>query len=170
MEIRLALPCEAPALAALGARLFRATYGEQVPQADIEQYVAANFTAEAQAREIAGAGAAVLVAADASGLMAYAQLRSSTPPLAGAEPGALEIARFYLDSRLHGKGLAGALMAACLDWARGQGKTRAWLQVWELNPRAMAFYAKQGFADGGQTSFQLGGMVYVDRVWVRSLK
>ena len=169
MEIRPALPAEAAALAGLGARLFRGAYAGQVPEPDIEVYLAAAFTPAAQVREITAAGAAVLVAADAGGLAAYAQLRTSAPPLARADPRSLEIARFYLDPRLQGTGLASRLMAACLDWGRERGQATVWLQVWELNSRAIAFYLKEGFADAGQTTFQVGNILYRDRVMTRTL-
>jgi len=169
MEIRPALPAEAAALAELGARLFRHTYADQVPRPDIEAHVAVAFTPEAQARELAGPGAAVLLAVAAGVLVAYAQLRTSAPPLAAGDPRSLEIARFYLDPPLQGTGFASTLMAACLDWGRRQGRTAVWLQVWELNPRAIAFYLKEGFADVGQTTFQVGNILYRDRVMTRPI-
>jgi hypothetical protein len=94
MEIRPALRSEAPALAALAARLFRSTYADQVPLPDLEAYIASACTTEAQAGEIDAPGAAVLVAVDGSALAAFAQLRTGPAPLAGADPEALEIARF----------------------------------------------------------------------------
>jgi GNAT superfamily N-acetyltransferase len=60
-------------------------------------------------------------------------------------------------------------MGACLDWARSQGKRNVWLQVWEVNSRAIAFYVKEGFVDAGQTSFQVGNSLYRDRVMTRTL-
>ena len=169
MEIRPALASEAPALAALAARLFRSTYADQIPLKDMETYIASAFTAEIQAQEIAAEGAAVLVAVREGDLAAYAQLRTAPPPMAGADPEALEIARFYLDPLLHGTGFASTLMGACLDWARRRGQRNAWLQVWEVNRRALGFYAKEGFQDAGQTTFQVGNILYRDRVLVRKI-
>ena len=168
MDIRPALPSEAAVLAALGARLFRSTYADQVPMQDIESYVAGAFTPEAQGREIAADNGAVLLGELDGEPRAYALLRTSAPPLANADPDSLEIARFYLDPPLHGTGRAGTLMDACLDWARARGKHNAWLQVWELNKRAIAFYQKQGFTDMGQTTFQVGNILYRDRVMTRA--
>jgi GNAT superfamily N-acetyltransferase len=169
MEIRPALLSEAPALAELAARLFRTTYADQIPLHDMETYIASTFTAEGQVRAIAAEGAAVLVAAEGADLMAYAQLRTGPPPLARADSGALEIARFYLDPLLHGTGFSSTLMAACLDWARQRGQELVWLQVWEVNRRALGFYAKEGFKDAGQATFQVGNILYRDRVLMRRL-
>jgi hypothetical protein len=35
-----------------------------------------------------------------------------------------------------------------------------------LNKRAIAFYQKVGFVDAGQTTFQVGNILYRDRVMV----
>ena len=169
MEIRPALSSEAAALAELAARLFRTTYAEQIPRCDMEAHIAAAFTAETQAAEIGAPGGTVMVAAEGPRLAAYAQLLTAPPPLARADPEAMHIARFYLDSPLQGTGFAGTLMGACLDWARSQGKRNVWLQVWEVNSRAIAFYVKEGFVDAGQTSFQVGSILYRDRVMTRTL-
>ena len=169
MEIRTAHPSEAAAVAELAARLFRWTYADQVPLPDTEAYIRSALTAEALAAEMAEAGAAVLVGADGHDLAAYAQLRTAPPPLARADPEAMEIARFYLDPLLQGTGFASTLMEACLDWARRRGQRNAWLQVWEVNRRAIAFYLKEGFTDAGQTTFQVGNILYRDRVMVRTL-
>jgi GNAT superfamily N-acetyltransferase len=169
MEIRPAIPTEAPALAKLAARLFRSTYADQIPLRDMEAYIASAFTAEAQAAEIEAPGATVLVAVDGLDLAAYAQLRTAPPPMAHGDPDAMEIARFYLDPLLQGTGFASTLMQMCLDWARRRGKRNVWLQVWEVNRRAIAFYVKEGFTDAGQTTFQVGNILYRDRVMTRTL-
>jgi GNAT superfamily N-acetyltransferase len=169
MKIRPALPEEASALAELGGRLFRASYTEQVPLRDMDVYIASAFTAAAQAAEIGAPGATILVGAEGPDLVAYALLRTAPPPMAHADPDAMEIARFYIEPRLHGTGFASTLMQACLDWARRRGQRNVWLQVWELNRRAIAFYVKEGFTDVGQTTFQVGNILYRDRVMTRTL-
>ncbi|GEM_PF-1873417 len=53
------------------------------------------------------------------------------------------------------------------NWPRGQ--TSIWLQAWEVNHRAIAFYVKEGFKDVGQTTFQVGSLQYRDRVLTLTL-
>lgn len=164
MEIRPALPSEAPILAKLGARLFRDTYAGRVPEAEIASYVTTAFTPEAQAEDILCPGGGVLIAWEGTEPVAYAQLRPSPCPTPFPFPDPLEVARFYLDSPWHGSGLAGKLMGACRDWASTQGRGALWLQVWEENPRAIRFYAKQGFQGYGDTTFRVGTILYRDEV------
>jgi len=47
-------------------------------------------------------------------------------------------------------------MASLLDVAVVGGADVAWLGVWEQNPRAISFYAKNGFAVVGEHVFVLG--------------
>ena len=57
----------------------------------------------------------------------------------------MEIARFYADAPWVGRGVGKTLMESCLDVAREKGCDVVWLDVWEKNLRAIAFYAKWGF-------------------------
>jgi len=165
MEIRPALPAEAPALTALALRLFRETYADRIPAEAIAQHAASAFRPEVQLAELQAPGGCVLVAAEEGlpELRAYAQLRPAPAPAT------LEVARFYVDSPWHGTDLAAGLMAACLAWAGPRGYRRLCLQVWEENPRAIRFYLKQGFSDEGPTTFQVGPIVYRDRVMAREV-
>jgi len=158
MEIRPALPADAPALTALGLRLFQETYAGRIPAEAIAQYVGGAFRPEVQLAELQITGGCVLIAVEGSELRAYAQLRPAPAPAT------LEVARFYVDSPWHGQGLAAQLMAACRAWAGPRGYRHLCLQVWEDNPRAIRFYLKQTFLDAGATTFQVGPIVYRDRL------
>ena len=169
MDIRPALPTEAPALTELGRRLFLATYTDQIPTADLDEHVAAIFHPDAQLREITCPGGCVLVAVEGAELHGYAKLRPGPPPGPQAVPDALEVARFYVAPPHHGTGLATDLMSSCLTWAGREGRKQLWLQVWEANPRAIAFYGKLGFRNAGATTYKLGNIIYCDRVMSRGV-
>jgi GNAT superfamily N-acetyltransferase len=128
----------------------------------MEAYIAASFTPQAQTEEIQAQGGALFAALEGAEPIAYAKLRVAPAP--HSLPITLEIARFYLDQRWHGSGVAASLMAAVLAWGGERGHARVWLQAWEENPRALAFYKRQGFQDEGPTTFQVGDIVYRDRV------
>jgi len=72
--------------------------------------------------------------------------------------------RFYVDRPAQGHGVAHALMDEVRAAARGLGGSHLWLSVWERNPRAIAFYAKEGFVDVGSTDFYVGPDRQTDRV------
>lgn len=104
-----------------------------------------------------------------AGLVAYAQVRRHTPPPCVTHSRPVELRRFYVDRPAQGRGLAQRLMTEVLKEARGLGGEHLWLCVWEHNPRAQAFYARQGFVDVGQVDFMVGPDRQNDRVLVAPL-
>ncbi|WP_243382979.1 GNAT family N-acetyltransferase [Geothrix alkalitolerans] len=172
MLIRIALPSEAPALAALGERLWRETYTGLIPASNLELHLAETFGPRQQAAELADPACRTLVIAEGNALLGYTLLRACGPEEGMASfhfVNPLEVARFYVDASLHGRGAAQALMAAALDHAASAGHDGVWLQVWEQNPRAIRFYAKAGFQDVGEATFRVGEQVDRDRVLVHTL-
>ncbi len=61
-------------------------------------------------------------------------------------------------------------MRACLGEAIAAGADVVWLDVWERNPRAIAFYRKLGFAENGDHVFPLGNDPQRDIVMVRAVR
>jgi ribosomal protein S18 acetylase RimI-like enzyme len=172
MRIRTALPTDAQALAALGERLWRETYAGLIPASNLELHLAGTFGARQQAAELADPGCHTLVLERAGALLGYALLRACRPESATASfhfVNPLEVARFYVDATLHGRGAAQELMAAVLDHAATAGHDGVWLQVWEQNARAIRFYAKAGFTDAGEATFRVGEQVDRDRLLVHGL-
>lgn len=47
------------------------------------------------------------------------------------------------------RGIGDALVAACVEWARGRGAKEVVLHVFPHNPGAVALYRKHGFEDRG---------------------
>ena len=172
IAIREASIDDAPALSQLGAATFRETFeGTNTPE-DMAQYLAEAFTPEQQAAEIGDPAATVLLAEHSgeSGVVAlvgYAHLVSGPAPEAVRGPAPLELKRLYVASAWHGRGVAQALMDASIDAARARGAQTIWLGVWERNPRAVAFYAKYGFARVGEHTFVLGADAQTDWLLAR---
>lgn len=167
-RVRALAPNDASAYSAFAERLFREAYAGGYDPSDIDDYVARSFSPERQAAEIGEPGGRVLVIEDQrNGLLGYAHLRESpTPPeLAGRY--AVEIARFYVDRRWHGQGIARVLMSACVAEARSRGANALWLLVYQNNARAVAFYEKSSFRKAGTQPFRLGSRVDQDWLMVR---
>ena len=169
MVIRPALPADAQELALLGRRLWRETYVELIPASDLEPYLAETFGPSQQVAELTDPTCRTLVLAEGGALLGYAWLRAKAPEVEVPIKNPLEVARFYVDRSLHGRGAAQSLMAAVLAHAVSAGHDGVWLQVWEENPRALRFYAKAGFRDVGETVFLVGSLSYRDRLLVQKL-
>jgi diamine N-acetyltransferase len=172
--VRLATAADAERLSGFAVEAFRDTYEPHNTPADMARYVAGAFTVEQQAVAIADTGGAVLLAegVDDAGLVhlvGYAHLVSSAPP-PGVGPAPVELKRLYVGRQWHGRGVAQELMDATLDAARKRGAQTLWLGVWERNARAIAFYAKYGFARVGELTFMLGEDVQCDWLMARPLE
>ncbi|GLC23838.1 GNAT family N-acetyltransferase [Roseisolibacter agri] len=167
---------DAPALSRLAASTFRETFAHENTPEDMARYVAEAFTPERQAAELTDPAGTVLVAessadmgAAGAELVGYVHLVAGPAPAAVQGPAPLELKRLYVARAWHGQGVAQALMDAALDAARARGARSLWLGVWERNPRAVAFYAKYGFARVGEHTFRLGDDAQTDWLLARPL-
>ena len=170
LPIRRGVPADAEALAAFAARTFHETFAADNRPEDMRDYLASAFGIEHQSRELADCGVATLLVHDAGMLVAYAQVRRITPPACVTHERAIQLRRFYVDRPYQGRGIAQPLMSAVHDAVRAFGGRHVWLGVWEHNPRALAFYRKQGFVDVGYEDFHLGSDRQIDRILVTPLR
>ena len=169
IKIRVASPADAAALAQIAEETFRQAFGELNAAADMELHCRSHFGTARQGAEITAADGASLLVECQGELVGFSQLRWSAAPdcVAGPSPG--EIARFYLLSEFHGKGVASELMRVSLETLQSHDCKTAWLGVWQENPRAIAFYRKHGFHVVGEQIFVLGNDHQRDFVLTRSL-
>jgi ribosomal protein S18 acetylase RimI-like enzyme len=72
-----------------------------------------------------------------------ALLRQVHPAVESRKP--IQLWQIYVVPDFHGAGIAAELLAAALEYARGQSHDVIWLGVSEHNARAVAFYRKHGF-------------------------
>lgn len=170
LSIRLAGPDDAAAVGAFGERSFRETFGPDNRPEDMDAYCRATYGLERQRAELVAPDRITLLAEVDGALAGYAQLRDGPVPAYVTGPDPIELLRFYVDRRWHGQGIAAGLMEQTVSQARRRGRRTLFLAVWERNPRAIAFYRKQGFRDVGAQPFQLGQDVQTDRVMMRAVE
>lgn len=170
VRIRRAILDDAPALSALAQRLFEQTYLAANNPRNVKAYVSTAFTTDAQRAELNDQQRRYIVCDNGPEMVAYALLRTDSKQslVQGAQQ--VELERFYVDGTLHGGGVAHALMDEVLVTAMETGADSMWLDVWEHNPRAIAFYGKRGFVDAGTSTFELGDEKQTDRIMWRFLQ
>ena len=169
LVIRAAGEADARVLSAFASAAFNTTFRPDSDPADIDAYVADAFGPERQAAEIADPDRSCLLLVDGLHVVGYAMLRRDPGESEPRQTRLIELQRFYVDKAWHGRGVAARLMEACLRLAGEQQAATIWLGVWERNPRAIRFYAKQGFVDVGSQEFRLGSDLQTDRVMSRSV-
>ena len=178
LMIRRAEPADAAALAAFGARTFTDAFGAGNTPDDLAAYLARAYGERQQLTQLADPHIVTLLvesrvpradprAADA--FVAFSQVRRATAPPCVTFPSPVELWRFYVAREWHGQGVAPALMEATLEAGRELGGASIWLSVWQKNPRAIAFYAKSGFAVVGSAVFVVGSDHQSDHVMAREI-
>ncbi|MFZ5624733.1 MAG: GNAT family N-acetyltransferase [Gemmatimonadota bacterium] len=156
ITIRRVTPGEAAILADLAARTFRDAFGAANRAVDLELHIRTHYGAARQAAELADPRMTALFV-EADGMIAgYTQVRDGPAPACVSGPRPIELWRFYVDHVWHGRGIAAPLMDAVKAEARRRGGRTLWLGVWERNPRAIAFYRKQGFSPVGSQVYVVG--------------
>jgi ribosomal protein S18 acetylase RimI-like enzyme len=171
IAFRLADGADAPALAEFMARNFIAAYGHCSTPGNIAAAVAEHYGIAAQQRQLADAARCNLLAVAGDGSIAgHAQLRFGTaaPPAVVPLPAA-ELARFYVDTAWHGRGIAQAMMAEVRARAAARGARSLWLSVWQDQPQAIRFYEKEGFRIAGALVFVVGDDPKDDWLMLREL-
>lgn len=165
-HLRRGVLADAAALADLAARTFAETFGPDNDPAHIAAHLARHYGVTQQSMELADPDTVTILATRGDALVAFAQVRRHTPPPCVTQARPVELRRFYVDKPAHGTGLAQRLMGEVRIAAGELGGAHAWLSVWERNPRAIAFYARQGFVDVGSVDFLVGPDRQNDRVMV----
>jgi ribosomal protein S18 acetylase RimI-like enzyme len=167
--IREATASDAALLSQLGARTFSETFAADNTPADMAAYLAASFSPEQQAAELAEALTTFLIAEIDKVAVGYAMLHPGAMPHPAGSEKPIELVRLYVSRDWHGRGVGEALIQQCMDLARQKGYRTLWLGVWEHNARARAFYRKWQFQEFGEHVFQLGGDSQNDILMARAL-
>lgn len=137
---------------------------------NMEAYMSENFTLQKFSAQLADTRVTFMIAELEATPVAFAKLYVGDAPSCVRGSAPIEIERFYVDQRFHGRGVAHTLMQACLDRAGQSGHKTVYLSVWEDNHRAIAFYRKWGFEIVGSQVFQLGDEAQNGLLMERSLQ
>ena len=159
-----AVEADAEALAEFAQRSWLATFGHlPYPRDDLAAYLQKSYGAEIQRAEIADPEVRYHLALRDGAIVGYCMMGVVAMPVEDA--GGLELHRLYVDESVKGAGVADALMADAVAWARERAATALYLSVWEKNERAQRFYRRHGFADHGEWEFMVGATADRDLIW-----
>ena len=162
ITLRPASPADNELLAEMGARTFAETFGPDNTPENMAAYLAASFSPARQAAELAEPNSLFLIAEVDGAAQGYVRLRQGPAPACVTSARPMEIVRLYSRQAFIGRGVGAALMRASLAEAAHRGCDTVWLDVWERNPRAIAFYERWGFRSVGTAVFPLGADLQTD--------
>ena len=151
-------------LAAFAARTFPLACPPSVAPDNVASFIAANLSDTRFADYLSDPQRIILVARKDGRIIAYAML------IRDVSDGRVELSKMYVESALHGSGVATALMDGALAAAAEWGAQSVWLGVNQKNERAQRFYTKSGFAVTGTRTFRLGIHTEHDYVMTRAMQ
>lgn len=158
ISIRLATVNDAKLLTDLAYTTFWDAFADHPKNApdDLAVYMQQAFSEEQITAELADAKSIFLLAEVHGKLAGYAKLivESTEDGITAQNP--IELSRLYSHQEYLGKGVGQGLMNKGFELAKSNKHDVMWLGVWEYNPRAQAFYTKNGFREVGKHTFQLG--------------
>ncbi len=162
VDIRSASLADTNLLAEMGAKTFADSFGADNTPEDMAAYLAASFSPDQVAKELADSASVFLIAEIDGAPVGYVKLKASErlPGISGERP--IELVRIYSIKEWIGHGIGAALMRASLEEAARLGCDTIWLGVWEKNLHAREFYRRWGFVDVGTHTFQLGSDLQTD--------
>lgn len=155
MQIRTATADDAQRLSALAMQVWMHTYATEGVSSAIAGYVLSEFSVERFQALLSEPSSRVLVAEQNLHLIGYAVIRfgSHCPQPCSSQT---ELSTLYVQAPFTGQGLGTTLLKEAESCARQRAGCALWLTVNAHNTRAMAFYAKHGYAKLGITQFRLG--------------
>lgn len=161
--IRRLVVADAPALASFAESCFREAFGAHFEAPCMKALCTTAFAYSVIERLILDG---VWLAGDWQGYIALGEVPCPIPKL---ESPTLELARLYVPRCWQGKGIADQLMRRfMIEVAERRGHS-IWLQAYEGNPRALAFYRRWGFTDFGPYSLTCEGITLPHRMMGRNL-
>ena len=165
--LRPATPDDAATISALAIQVFLDTYATEGVRPDLAREALREYAAEAFDARLREPQRRFVLAERGTGLVGFAEVMlQALPAPAGVLTGA-ELIRLYVQPAAQGLGLGRALIRAAESLTSDAGLAALWLTAWDGNHRALAFYAHEGYADVGATSYSFEGNSYGNRVLAR---
>ena len=168
-ELRAAQAEDALCLSVLAMQVYLDTYATQGIRAAIARDVQAQFSTAVFEQLLRREDTWLQVAEQRGHLIGFAQNTwGATHTLATARRPA-ELARLYVQEPFTAKGVGTALLHRAEHAAHSRGCDVLWLTPWVHNLRALAFYARRGYADHGVTVHLIEGEAHGNCVFAKPL-
>jgi diamine N-acetyltransferase len=156
IEIKKVDPSEIAELRDISVRTFYETFSEQNSASDMQKYLDNNLSLKHLSDELADENSEFYFAIYENEIIGYLKVNLGGAQTELKEESSLEIERIYVLKEFHGKAVGQLLYERAFKIANQREVDYVWLGVWEKNPRAIAFYKKNGFEEFDKHIFRLG--------------
>jgi len=132
------------------------TYGIFNTPENMSAYLETHFSKKAIIDQLNDSQVQFFLAEQNNTILGYIKVNRGSAQTESNYPNTLEIERIYVLSEFHGKGYGKLLLQKAIDVAKNDHLESVWLGVWDQNPKAIAFYERNGFSTFGVHEFLLG--------------
>jgi diamine N-acetyltransferase len=157
-------------LRAIGRQTFYETFAAGNTEENMNKYLEEGFSTEKLTAELNDKNSEFYFASVDNQVIGYLKLNFGQSQTEIKEDKTLEIERIYVLKEYHGKSVGQILYDKAIQTARLKNADYVWLGVWEKNPRAIAFYSKNGFVEFDKHIFKLGDDEQTDIMMKLKLK
>lgn len=144
------------ALQTISKQTFHETFSAANTEENMKRYLEEGFSIEKLTSELIDANTEFYFAVLDDRVIGYLKLNFGNSQTELKDEKAIEIERIYVLNEFHGKNVGQLLYNKAIQQAEANNADYIWLGVWEENPRAIAFYTKNGFEAFDQHVFKLG--------------
>jgi len=169
VQLRPATKEDALCLSVLATQVFLDTYATTGIRPAIAREVLHSFSVSAIACLLNQKGTFFHVAERDGHLLGFSQITLGTRQESVIATRPVELDRLYVQEPFTRMGLGSQLLHASETSVIQRGADVMWLTPWVHNARALQFYARQGYADIGSTSFLMDGEAHENRVLCKQL-
>ena len=156
IEIKKVDPSEIDKLRDVSVQTFVETFSEQNSASDMQMYLDNSLSLKQLSKELSDENSEFYFAIYENEIIGYLKVNHGDAQTELKEESSLEIERIYVLKEFHGKAVGQLLYERALKIANQREVDYVWLGVWEKNPRAIAFYKKNGFIEFDKHIFRLG--------------
>ena len=168
-RLRPAVIDDALCLGVLGTQVFLDTYATGGIRPTLAREVLSSFSTEACRAFIAAPDSWVCVAEADGHLVGFSHFALAAQHELAPEGVQAELVRLYVQEPFTGRGIGSRLLREAESVAASEGGTVLWLTPWAENARALAFYARHGYADHGLAWYRFEHESYENRVLAKRL-
>jgi ribosomal protein S18 acetylase RimI-like enzyme len=140
----------------IGRQTFSDTFSSVNTEENMKQYLEEGFSLEKLEAELNNPNSEFYFAELEGDVIGYLKINFGQSQTELKDARAVEIERIYVLKDFHGKNVGQLLYEKAIDIARRKKADYVWLGVWDQNPRAIAFYRKNGFVEFDKHIFRLG--------------
>jgi ribosomal protein S18 acetylase RimI-like enzyme len=168
IKYRYAVPSDALRLSILFQTVYITTYGFEGVSNEYASFISKRFAPQYIENTITNGQDSIIVATLNENLVGVAEIDFNRPcPIGNVEEP--ELGKLYVLDAFFGRGIGYNLMNEVEKTARANGHKQVWLEVWDENPRAIAFYERQGYQAIGTVPFPMDDNTYTNIVMIKTL-